>query len=160
MSFSQERFPSPKSHTDYFRRRSWCVVWRGEEKGVKKACSYWGKSLLPSAPPRHVEADLAPVEVATGGLSAVFQHWENNDHILTNPSDLCLTSKTLLMVWLNTFRTYMSSTFHSNFIVCKESVNWTMLGMFLQNMAISELNSSSFLKACSWFKGIFAIKNI
>lgn len=44
------------------------------------------------------EAALAPVEVAGGGLSAVFQHSENNHRILTNPLDLCLISKTLLML--------------------------------------------------------------
>lgn len=112
-----------------------CVVWRGEENGVKKTCRYRGKSLLPSALHQGVEVALAPVTVVTGGSSAVFQHWENNCHTLTNPSDLCLISKTLLMIkyFQNTYVINFSPKFYS---LQRESGNWIMLEMFLQNTAI------------------------
>lgn len=76
-----------------------CVWYEvGSKRVWKRPAGIEVKICCPQLMPSDVEEALAPVKVGTGGSSAVFQHWENNHHILTNPSDLCLISKTLLTI--------------------------------------------------------------
>lgn len=131
-----------------------CVVWRGEEKGVRgKGCEKDLQVSRQKFAALSSKVALVPVKVGTGGSSAAFQHWENNHQILTNPSDLCLISKTLLVI--KRFQNIYVIDFSPKFYSLQRK--WQ-----LDNVRNSskhchhELNSSSFFKGCSCLKAFFS----